>query len=810
MGKIRMFLILIGMVLIVSSPCYAQWAMTYGGNEMDRAQSVRQTMDGGYIVLGYTSSFGAGGAWILKLNPDGTAAWQKTYSGGQGQAIEQTTDSGYILAGGTSSYTGSGDIWVVKLNSDGSVAWQKAYGTYWGSSHWTEGATSIQQTADGGYIVSSFVAITIFNEDILVLKLSSDGTVEWQKTYSAGGREFATSIRQTSDGGYIVAGGTFPYNFPYSGSTDYLVLKLNSDGSVAWQKIYGGSKNDSAHTVRQTSDGGYIVVGEGTSFRTQGSDLWVLKLNSDGTIVWQKTFRVNGTEGVSSYSIQQTADGKYVLAGQSGYDLWVFKLNSDGTVAWQKIYVGSYYDSWSDPRSVQQTTDGGYILAASAYSSPASSKDFLVVKLNENGEIPSCRAMGTSQLVASDTFVSDINVTATIGSASGFFTLNTSISPQDTSAITTEVCRVANHPPIANAGPDQTINCSGSGGTTVTLDGSQSSDSDGDSLTYTWTGPFGTASGVNPSVTIPLGAHTITLTVDDGKGGTAQDTVSITVEDNVPPSTTVTITGTSGDNGWYRSDVNVNLISTDNCAGCKELHTILGGVETTVSGSTANIPISGDGMHNLSYWAIDNGGNVEQTKTAEIKIDKTPSEIIITGVTEGGKYPVCNPPTPNYQVTDSMSGVNTSNATLTGGNANGVGTFTYSVTATDIAGNPATKTVTYKVTYSFSSGFQPPVTLDKPFKHGSTIPIKFELTNGCGNIVPTATATLTLQLYIAEEPAGEPIDATSNVPDSGNLFRFTEGHYIYNLSTDNLQVGKWLVTVTLDDGEKYTISIGIK
>lgn len=102
------------------------------------------------------------------------------------------------------------------------------------------------------------------------------------------------------------------------------------------------------------------------------------------------------------------------------------------------------------------------------------------------------------------------------------------------------------------------------------------------------------------------------------------------------------------------------------------------------------------------------------------------------------------------------------------------------------------------------------MTLGKPFKHGSTIPVKFELTDGCGNVVPTATATLTLQLYSGEEPAGDPIDATSNVPDSGNLFRFTEGHYIYNLSTDHLQVGNWLATVTLDDGERHSIFIGIK
>jgi hypothetical protein len=531
--------------------------------------------------------------------------------------------------------------------------------------------------------------------------------------------------------------------------------------------------------------------------------------------------------------------------------------------------------------------------------------------------------------------------------------------------------------PTANAGPDQTVSCSGPSGSSVTLDGSQSSDPDGDTITYTWTGPFGTATGASPTVSLPLGTHTITLTVDDGNDGTDTDTVEITVADTTPPSTLAVLDGTMGQNDWFVSDVIVTLIATDNCSGVKEVHYAIDGVEQpAVSDSTAVFIIAEDGAHTLTYWAVDNAlnteqaastpvntettppdttstpsgtggsgghytscvsveltvtesssgssetyyrlddtqdwepytgqftictegettvsyrttsnaGNVEDIKTLLINIDQTPPEIVahvspdanasgwhnsdvtvtftctdatsgiatcedpiiittedtgqvvtgtavdvagntastsvtldidktapsitITGISEGTKYPACSPPTPAHEATDPLSGLSSSSDTLTGGNANGVGTYSYEVTASDIAGNTAVETVTYKVVYTFE-GFQNPVTLDRPFKLGSTIPVKFSLNNGCGSLVPDATATLSLQVLSGSEPSGDPIDGSSNVPDSGNIFRYVpeDNHYIYNLSTDILSVGTWQATVTLDDTEAHTINIGIK
>ena len=179
-------------------------------------------------------------------------------------------------------------------------------------------------------------------------------------------------------------------------------------------------------------------------------------------------------------------------------------------------------------------------------------------------------------------------------------------------------------PPISDAGASQIIECAGPNGTAVTLNGSGSSDPDGDTLTYLWTWNGGAATGVNPTVTLPLGTHTITLTVDDGKGGTATDTVIVTVRDTVPPASTVRgIAGIGGDNGWYKSDVLIAVDSADACSGVKEIRYSVDGAAATVAGNTTTIAVNGDGSHGVTFGATDNAGNVEQAKMQTINIDKT-------------------------------------------------------------------------------------------------------------------------------------------------------------------------------------------
>ena len=252
------------------------------------------------------------------------------------------------------------------------TTWAKSYG---GTGQ--DSASSIQQTSDGGFIVagqsSSFSG---GSNDFWVLKLKGDGTVQWQKTYSDTYTDILESIQQTSDGGYIVAGyvdtcGEWCFAF--------WILKLDSDGTIQWQREYDNAPTyaDSARSIRQASDGGYIVAGE------TGSDVWVIKLDNIGSVQWEKIYSVYDVSGANS--VRQTSDGGYIVAGyaESSADsyFWVLKLGSNGAVQWQKTYSNAAADI---ARSIRQTSDGGYIVAGMAGTSSTSA---WVLKLDADGSI---------------------------------------------------------------------------------------------------------------------------------------------------------------------------------------------------------------------------------------------------------------------------------------------------------------------------------------------------------------------------------------------------------------------------------------
>jgi uncharacterized delta-60 repeat protein len=380
----------------VSAPTGIYWARSYGGNGQhdhlrtgsdDLANSVEQTSDEGYIVVGDTESFSGGltlspYAWVVKLDSLGSVEWQKSYGFFQERAssVQQTSDGGYIVAGYWANAGANPEqgYWVLKLTSNGVIDWQKAYG---GGE-----ASSIQQTSDGGYIAAG-------NDGFWVAKLDSTGSVEWQKSYG-GSNDMATSVQQTPDGGYIVVGSTSSNG---AGGFDFWVLKLNSNGLVEWQKTYGGSGDDYASSVQETADGGYVVAGSTDSFGAGLSDAWVLKLSSVGSVVWQKTYGGSGEDNASS--VQQTLDGGYIVAGSTtsfgagSRDIWILKLDATGSVQWQTTYGGIGDDYTS---SIQNTTDGGYLVAGSTNSFGAGGYDFWVLKLPSNGSIEWYEGTGAS------------------------------------------------------------------------------------------------------------------------------------------------------------------------------------------------------------------------------------------------------------------------------------------------------------------------------------------------------------------------------------------------------------------------------
>jgi hypothetical protein len=267
------------------NPMSATWfAKTYGGTDDDGAFSVQQTSDGGYIVAGTTWSFGAGGAdiFLIKTDANGNRIWTKTYGGTNDDtafSVQQTSDGGYIVAGYTYSFgAGYSDFFLIKTDANGNIQWAKTYGgTRW------DYASSVQQTSDGGYIVAggtySFGAG--WDDDIFLIKTDANGNIQWAKTYRGASGDGAMSVQQTSDGGYIVANYTLSFG---AGWLNIFLIKTDANGNVQWAKTYGGTVWDMPFSVQQTSDGGYIVAGATSSFGTGSGDIFLIKTDANGNI----------------------------------------------------------------------------------------------------------------------------------------------------------------------------------------------------------------------------------------------------------------------------------------------------------------------------------------------------------------------------------------------------------------------------------------------------------------------------------------------------------------------------------------------
>jgi len=254
------------------------WSQSYGGTEDDLASSLVATSDGGYIMTGYTGSFGAGGTdvWLVKTDENGDVEWSQTYGGAQndrGESVQQTSDGGYLIAGEK-----SGDFWLIKTDSNGYVTWNKTYGGN-GGDH----GVSLIQTSDGGYAIAGYTSsFGAGDNDGWLVKTNPGGDMKWNYTYGGSESDIFWAVQQTVDGGYIMAGNTRSFGIGVFGISSGWLVKTDGDGNLLWNRTYGGEVADGARSVVETSDGGYVFAGLTSSIGAGNSDFWLVKTDAQG------------------------------------------------------------------------------------------------------------------------------------------------------------------------------------------------------------------------------------------------------------------------------------------------------------------------------------------------------------------------------------------------------------------------------------------------------------------------------------------------------------------------------------------------
>lgn len=359
---------------------------TYGGLQDDIGNSVQQTVDGGYIITGWTLSFGAGDydIYLIKTDASGDTVWTRTFGGmshDEGWWVQQTADKGYIITGLTDSYgAGSYDVYLVKTDPEGDTLWTRSYG---GASY--DCGYSVRQTTDGGYIIAGLTeSFGAGDYDVYLIKTDENGDTMWTRTYGGTSEDYGRSVQPTVDGGYVVAGRTESFG---AGNGDVYLIRTNANGDTLWIRTMGGTNPDEGYSVQQTADSGFIIVGYTESFGAGGCDVYLIKTNANGDTTWTRTY--GGTLDDWGHSVQQTTDGGYIIAGYTrslgtGNDVYLIRTDAYGDTLWTRTFGDT---AWYEGYSVQQTRDDGYVVAGWTDSSGVGGWDVYLIKTDSLGNV---------------------------------------------------------------------------------------------------------------------------------------------------------------------------------------------------------------------------------------------------------------------------------------------------------------------------------------------------------------------------------------------------------------------------------------
>jgi hypothetical protein len=355
-----------------------EWDRRIGGAGDDHVSQVISMSDDHYIIAGSTESYGEGGdVWLLKA---AGVQWNKSIPGPRIRSVDQTSDGGYILTG-TVWQGVAQDVWLAKTDAAGDMQWSKSFG---GENN--DYAYSVRQTSDGGHIIAGSAnyrgEYPRHPEEMWLIKTDADGEMEWNRIF---GRGRALGVQQTNDGGYIACGGQ-SYQYMW-------LVKTDANGVTQWERTFGAG-HEQGYAVQQTKDDGYIITGYTTSYGAGQEDIWLVKTDANGNKQWDKTFGRTQTE--IGYSVQQTSDGGYIVGGRTEsyefdeYDLWLVKTDADGNKQWDKTFGGTLDDrcAYIPDQRAQQTADGGYMLTGvteSFATGPYGSYSLWLVKTDPNG-----------------------------------------------------------------------------------------------------------------------------------------------------------------------------------------------------------------------------------------------------------------------------------------------------------------------------------------------------------------------------------------------------------------------------------------
>jgi hypothetical protein len=505
---------------------------TYGGTAEEFIYTTEQLSDGGYIMCGRTISGTMNGSWdayVLRLNSAGDTLWTRNYGNvgyDEFQSVYPTSDGGFILCGQTDVVNFAGDVYLVKITSTGALSWSTAYG----GAGTADFGYSVRQTSDGGYIIGGLSASAgAGGRDMLLIKTNSTGVVTWSKTYGGAADDEGRSVEPTADGGYILAG----FTSSYGSNIQAYVVKTTSTGVVSWSKTFGGSNNELAYSVKQASDQSYYVAGYTNSYGAGSNDAMLLKLTSAGALSWSKTY--GGTGDDYALSMKITSDNGCILGGRTASygggnaDYYLIKTDASGTHSWSKAYGGTALDQGNN---VIQTTDGGYVITGYANSYGQGQKDAFIIKTDATGT-SGCNEVTASTQTNSPTITNGTGATESAGISA--------VTPTTATRATTTVkgtqCFTAgnNCPVNASFTSSATSICPG---TTVTFTNTTTGGAIGQGW-YENNVLFSTSQSTQRTFNT-AGTFTIQLI---STNGTCQDTATAIITVNALPTATITPSG---------------------------------------------------------------------------------------------------------------------------------------------------------------------------------------------------------------------------------------------------------------------------